>query len=374
LQVDGNNIAAPGAIRAEIGGQPVIIRFAADDAAPAGKDGQDDGDIVRRLRERRAKELGEAPKLPPVADKVRALPKRSTEAADEAAKEAAASDIARRLQLRRAADAEKGQPDSIRHIEAAAGPENPAPDQLRGLVVELAKRAGRLMAPGKKEKMTFLGVGAGPAPPVLTHQLHLPADFGLVVEEVVPEGPADKAGLKQYDLLQKLDDQLLVDDGQLTALIHSHKPGDTVALTVIREGKPLTLKAKLGEHEEIAEGEHNFMLQFGLPPGGETTRPEAIKALFRLAPGLLGPDGLNVPPAAPKTDRPHAPPQATVVAPAEPHGESSDEARRLEQELRSLRETADQLRAQLEARKKQEAEEQKANPPADKDQKDGEKP
>jgi len=399
LQIDGKPGEPSDVIRAEgANGQPVILRLVADDTAPpAGKDGQDDSDIVRRLRERRQRELGEGPGLPPAGDALRALRERRAEAVDEAAK--AESDIARRLRERRAQN--DAQPGTFR-IEAVTRGENPEPEKVRELVGDLAKRAVSVLAPGKKEKMTFLGVGASPAPPVLTHQLHLPADFGLVVDEVVPDSPADKAGLKEFDLLQKLDEQLLVDDRQLTALIHSHKPGETVTLTVIREGKPLTLKAKLGEHEEAAEGDHRFMLQFGLPPGAQGGGPEG-NATFRLAPGAeAGPAAGSIPwvPERGIVAPPPLPPAASVAPPPREGGKpeepkiigarrlpetkppaavpspsaADDEARRLEEELRALKNTADELRAQVEARKKQEAEDQKANGPVDRDQKEGEKP
>ena len=361
LQLDGKSGDLSKVISAEdANGQPVVIRIVSD--APAGKDAGDENDIVRRLRERRAEEVTKE-------DRVRLL--RDRLAQDE--------------------------PGSVR-IEAETRGDKPAQEKLRGLVDELAKKAASMVSPGKKEKVTFLGVGASPAPAVLTHQLHLPADFGLVIDEVVPEGPADKAGLKEFDLLQKLDDQLLVDDQQLTALIHSHKPGEEITLTVIREGKPLTLKAKLGEHEEVAQGDdpHRFMLQFGLPPGAEGAGPAAIKAMSRLAPELRGPEGWKLPPmpsqpvppgggavvsppearkpVAPNANNPRPQPQARPTAPADQQIAGGDEARRLEEELRSLKATADGLRAQLEARKKEEAEQQKSNGPVDKDQKDGAKP
>lgn len=399
LQFDGKPGDAAKVITAEgANGQPVIIRIVADEAPAAGKDGQDDSDIVRRLRERRARELAEAPKGPADADRERR------------------ADVLR-ARLRAEEAAKSDRQGAVAGLQIQSDPETPAPGRIRGLVGELATRAASIVAPGKKEKTTFLGVGASPAPPVLTHQLHLPADFGLVIDEVAPESPADKAGLKQFDLLQKLDDQFLVDDRQLTALIHSHKPGETVTLTVVREGKPLTLKAKLGEHEETAEGEGRFMLQFGgLPPEAEGAGPENI-GTFRLPPGLPGANGLNVarrpgeplpPPAAiwasplpgqppvppvpgggvvlppregrrpedPRTNSVRSLPATRPVSPAEPRNADADadEARRLEEELRTLRNTADELRAQLEKQKKQEAEEQKGNAPIDKDQKDGEKP
>jgi hypothetical protein len=84
---------------------------------------------------------------------------------------------------------------------------------------------------------------------VLRKQLGLPPGMGLVVDFVVPDSPAQKAGLVQYDVLQKLDDQLIINPAQLAVLVRSHKPGDEVKLGIIHEGKPVMLSIKLVEHE-----------------------------------------------------------------------------------------------------------------------------
>jgi len=100
------------------------------------------------------------------------------------------------------------------------------------------------------EKATFLGVAISPANPALQAQLGLPRESGLVVDEVLPESPAAKAGVKQYDILQKLNDQILFNGAQLSSLVHSFKAGAEVSLTLLREGKPTTVTVALGEHEE----------------------------------------------------------------------------------------------------------------------------
>src|SRR5205085_1498555 len=64
-----------------------------------------------------------------------------------------------------------------------------------------------------------------------------------------PRPPAAEAGLKQYDVLHKIDDQILVNEQQLAVLVRAHKPSEEVKLTVIRDGKPQTLTAKLAEKD-----------------------------------------------------------------------------------------------------------------------------
>jgi serine protease Do len=99
------------------------------------------------------------------------------------------------------------------------------------------------------EKGAWLGLNTSPPPHVLRQQLQLPRGVGLVVDMVAPDSPAQAAGVKQFDVLHKLNDQILINQQQLAVLIRTFKPGDEVKLTVIRDGKPQELTAKLVEKE-----------------------------------------------------------------------------------------------------------------------------
>lgn len=109
-------------------------------------------------------------------------------------------------------------------------------------------QGGAQVAP-RMEKATFLGVTTSPASPTLREQLGIPKGMGLVVDFVAKDSPAENAGLKVHDVMQKLDDQLLVNAEQLAVLVRAKKPGDAITLTVIRAGKPTEIKAALVEKE-----------------------------------------------------------------------------------------------------------------------------
>lgn len=102
--------------------------------------------------------------------------------------------------------------------------------------------------PGEMEKVAYLGVETQPVDPTVAAQLGLPRGTGVVVRRVAEGSPAASL-LQQHDVLTKLDDQVLVNMGQLTVLVRNHKAGDEVKLTYIRGGKEATAKAKLGERE-----------------------------------------------------------------------------------------------------------------------------
>ena len=98
-------------------------------------------------------------------------------------------------------------------------------------------------------KAAFMGVTAERISEAMNSQLKLPEGLGLVVTHVVPDGPAAEAGLQKHDVLHKIDDQLLVNFEQFAVLIRMHKSGDSVALSIIRGGEPMTLNAVLTERE-----------------------------------------------------------------------------------------------------------------------------
>ena len=100
--------------------------------------------------------------------------------------------------------------------------------------------------PAHAEKIAYLGVATVPVEPVAAYQLNLPEGIGLAVMEVAEDGVV-KGKLVEHDILQKLDDQILTSPEQLAVLVRSHKPGDTVKLSVIRKGKDEVLKVTLGE-------------------------------------------------------------------------------------------------------------------------------
>ena len=70
---------------------------------------------------------------------------------------------------------------------------------------------------------------------------------GVYVHSVEEKGPADIAGLKVGDIITKLDDKSITNMTELTKEKNNHKIGDTVTITVSRNGKDKKLKLKLAE-------------------------------------------------------------------------------------------------------------------------------
>lgn len=97
---------------------------------------------------------------------------------------------------------------------------------------------------------TFLGVETSRVPRVVSEQLGLPPGFGVVVDYVVPSSAAANAGLQQNDIVRMLNDQILIDSGQLGTLVRSFADGTTINLTVLRQGKEIKLSARLQQKQD----------------------------------------------------------------------------------------------------------------------------
>ena len=117
-------------------------------------------------------------------------------------------------------------PPQVRRPDAPRTPDRPAP----------------MLRPA-----AFLGIATSPVPPVLAAQLGLPEGFGLVVEEVMPESPAGKAGVQRFDVLRLFNDQQLVDPGQLATLVRAQGRDADVTLTLLRKGQEQKLSMKIVE-------------------------------------------------------------------------------------------------------------------------------
>jgi len=100
-----------------------------------------------------------------------------------------------------------------------------------------------------KVPVTYLGIETSEIPSVVSEQLGLPKGFGLVVDYVVPNGPAAAAGVQQNDILRMLNDQILTEPGQLAKLVRSFAEGTNVTLVLLRKGVEKKVTAKLGKRE-----------------------------------------------------------------------------------------------------------------------------
>lgn len=123
----------------------------------------------------------------------------------------------------------------------------------------------------EQKPVAYIGLLTREVTPELRAQFSLAEGFGLLVDEVLPDSPAKAAGLKEYDILVKLEDQQLVNMEQFMSLVRAKKKGDVVHLGVITGGKETKVPVTLGEHLVAAHADHHHPHQtyaaWGQPHG-----------------------------------------------------------------------------------------------------------
>ncbi len=80
---------------------------------------------------------------------------------------------------------------------------------------------------------------------------------GVIISSVTPGQPADKAGLKVGDIITSIDGQSIKNGTELVDNISARKPGSTVRLGYLRNGKDMTATVTIGNRTEILKASNN---------------------------------------------------------------------------------------------------------------------
>ena len=122
-----------------------------------------------------------------------------------------------------------------------------------GFAIPISSAKGmldQLIANGKADR-TYLGVYSVEITPEVAKQYNLPVSEGVYLyspssySAIVKDSPAAKAGLKDKDIITKVNGTKIGAAGSLASLIGEYKPGDTVQLTVVRDGNETAINVTL---------------------------------------------------------------------------------------------------------------------------------
>ena len=110
-------------------------------------------------------------------------------------------------------------------------------------IVDAEASGGKLVQP-------WIGVSGEALTADIAVSMGLPHPGGVVVQQVYPMGPADRAGLQPGDVIVGVNNRNIGDPGGLRFRLATQKVGGTASLNVVRRGKALDLPVKLIEAPE----------------------------------------------------------------------------------------------------------------------------
>ncbi|MGH2407990.1 MAG: trypsin-like peptidase domain-containing protein [Candidatus Limnocylindrales bacterium] len=118
--------------------------------------------------------------------------------------------------------------------------------------IEIAKPIMRQALAGQQLSRPYLGIVYTAVTPTVMRQANLPIDYGAWISasgtgspSVVPGAPADKAGVKDGDIVTAIGGQRIDDAHSLEDVLVRYSPGDEVTLSILRAGATIELKVTL---------------------------------------------------------------------------------------------------------------------------------
>lgn len=91
----------------------------------------------------------------------------------------------------------------------------------------------------------WLGVRGETVSAEIARSLEMSRPQGLIVTDVWPSGPADRAGLLEGDIITAIDGAEINDQGGLNFRVGTRAPRDTVQVSLLRDGRPVALSARV---------------------------------------------------------------------------------------------------------------------------------
>jgi serine protease Do len=116
--------------------------------------------------------------------------------------------------------------------------------------VNQAKSVVTQLAAAGKVTRGWLGVMIQPLTPELAKGFNVPAGGGALVASVQDNSPAARAGVKAGDVITEFDGHELTQTADLSKLVAATAVGREVPLTIVRDGKTVTLQSRIARMDE----------------------------------------------------------------------------------------------------------------------------
>lgn len=124
--------------------------------------------------------------------------------------------------------------------------------------VDMAKAVMQQLIQYGKVKRGELGVYAQNLSPALAQQFNLkPGMGGALIAQVIKGSAAEKAGLKQGDVITEVNGQQVSNAAALSSYMAVQRVGTPLTIKIYRNGKPMTIHAKVGKKTGAEEASAN---------------------------------------------------------------------------------------------------------------------
>lgn len=112
--------------------------------------------------------------------------------------------------------------------------------------VDYAAGIAEQIIQGKSPSHAQMGVSMITVNDQIAQRFGLESTEGAYINSLVSGGAADKAGLKEGDVIVKVDGDEIISSSDLVLAVRAHNPGDQVQVTYLRDGKEETTTVTLG--------------------------------------------------------------------------------------------------------------------------------
>ena len=110
----------------------------------------------------------------------------------------------------------------------------------------ILQRVAQSLVQGKTPGHPYVGICTQPVEAALATNPNIKG-YGVVIVKILPGTPAEKAGMESGDVIQKIDKTDLNNGQTLGGVLQLHSPGDTVKMTVLREGSAVDMSVTLAD-------------------------------------------------------------------------------------------------------------------------------
>jgi serine protease Do len=113
--------------------------------------------------------------------------------------------------------------------------------------IDIARFVSNSLVKYGSVKRAYLGAAIQPLTPELAKEFQVETNRGALVSKVMPESPAEKAGIKRGDVVIRFGDEEIVSPSQLVSEVEQTPTGQKRTVEVIRDGKPQRIDVTLRE-------------------------------------------------------------------------------------------------------------------------------